>query len=290
VFLDRVYDSVTGAYVPAFVLSRRAIMDPRSFEREIGRWNAEQERFIPQFHAISGIAHYNFDRSTHVQSWDERHAVLERLFGLYPGLGIDITERVTRSRFGVPYNWVVGLDWGVKPMVANIWKIVQPPPGASEIAWCVGEIVIDHTKAGPIPMMEEMDRRKYTPSTTVVIADASDQYASSNYILMRRGLSGVDGTGWQCVKPSKKGGNPRQRDRINAVCAKLKSESRHTTLFIDGRRAPKTAEAFARQRLDDRGRPEHDRYSHFTAAGGYVIVKLWPSGSDAEHLPTMRVA
>ena len=281
VHLPVVDDPVTGVRLPAFVVSARSWMDQRRFEQEIGRFDAATGRFVPQFRSMGGTVYPDFDRSIHCQRWADRRAVMLRMFG--PKAGKDITAEVTRHRVGKPCDAIVGLDWGIRPMCANVWRILQTPPGVPDLLWAIDEITIDDDGT-PTKMGIAMKRSGLAPARTVVVADASDNRASSNYRLLRK-------LGYKVVTPSAEHRkNPVEKDRINAVNSKLLAASNDVTMLIDPDKCRLLARALQRHTYRENGKPEHDGYSHPNASAGYVAVRFFPAAADTEKVISGRHA
>jgi len=271
VFLGAEMSEKHKCYIPLFVRNAEERMDRRLFEQEIGKFDPAAKRFIPQFCALSGTVYPEFEWSTHCRPFADRISVLQTAYGHCRGLGDDITSRICSSRFRIAAKNIIGLDWGIQPMVANVWRILRSPDGVPDILWCIDEIILE-TDGSSKRMSMEMKRRGYPGRTTLVIADASDNQAPSNYRIMRQ-------AGYSVIRPGKDKTNPFELDRVNAVNAKILNKNDDITLYVDADKAPTTARALQRQALDDRGKPARDDHNHRMAAAGYVVVKLYPAAS-----------
>ena len=282
VHLPVAHDPVTGLDLPEFVISARSWMDQRRFEQEIGKLE-ESGRLVPQFRSLTGTVYPDFEWASHCKPWAARKKVLQAAFGIYRGIGADITPEITQRRCKVAADHIVGLDWGIRPMCASVWRVVQSPAGVPDIAWAVDEVTIEDDGT-PTKMGLELQRRGYEPKSTVVVADASDNRAASNYRLLKK-------QGFRVLRPSAQHRrNPLVVDRVNAMNAKILSAANDITLFVDPVACPTLARALQRHTYRENGKLEADEHDHRGAAGGYVIVRFWPAAADVSRLVTGRYA
>ncbi|MEE9366907.1 MAG: terminase family protein [Dehalococcoidales bacterium] len=271
------FTSFANPFIPqgeaSIFASAQKTMDPKLYRQEVlAEWITLGDQVYP-----------HFERTTHCRRYKDRvDVLLKQLASTVLNteerrrIGRDITSTVTRAKFGISASHFVGLDWGVSPMCCNVWKVVDGGPGIADVAWAVDEIYFGDA-GDPTRMALELKRRGYHPNSTIIVADASDAQASSNIRLMKK-------QGFKVVRPQPDSRrNPGVRNRINATNAKMLNASNEVTWYCDPKTAPRTATAYQRQQLKN-GKPAHDEHSHFTSAGDYAIVRIWPAAANTERL------
>ena len=232
--------------------AQEKIAGVRYVRQEIyGEWVSRTGRVYPMF-----------SRALHVLK-ERRRAEL---------LDLVITENVLSERFDDVNNveFVVGVDY---PRTAVVGRIYQD--GRSTGLYICDEINLD-VEATPWTLAHELKRRGYENAVIFDDIGHGDAGSVSEPRIMRsQGFVVVHGTK-----------NPRIKDRINSVCAKLESSDDHVSLQIDPR-CPKLIKAFERQnKCEVTGQPEKGKkgkgYDHALDALGYLVWRMWPIRSLIE--------
>ena len=262
----RHFSSYDNPFIPHDVFhAAKQSMDPKMYQQEVeGLWVTLGDR-----------VYEHFEWSVHARPYKQAKAILRKAFStVMREVGDDITKKVLFQHFRVSADNLIGLDWGTLPFVCNSWKVLRTPDGVPSCLWGVDETVLEGS-SNPHRMAAELKRKGYVPARTVIVADGSDSRASSFFKVMR-------GHGFIIVTPQKESRrNPGVRNRINATNAKMWNANSDITWYIDPKKAPLTARAYQRHQWGDRDKPLHDDNSHYTCAGDYALVRLFPAGTGS---------
>jgi hypothetical protein len=193
----------------------------------------------------------------------------------------DVTRELTGERFGRPYNWVVGTDWGTLCTVSIWLKAFRSPKHGDIEWWAMHEITSgSHTHAGQhAKKLAEWCH----PGDFIVVADPginTKDVDKSDYELARReGLT---------VRPAHH--EPiRIKHRISMLNALLCDASNRRRFFIDcdSKRiptCPRLVQSFLTQQYDERGNPENVRKD-----GLYSDPTHWPAATAYGLFPFERI-
>jgi hypothetical protein len=229
-----------------------------------------RQEVLAEFVTGRGLTYWCFDKGLHAFSYDEDTArkTIQRIFkSIDPRVGRDITEKDMQRRFnrrGIQY--VVGMDFNVKPMCSLIYKIFSTPDGYTDLIWAIDECILDD-KADATQMGIALKRKGYANS--LIIPDASGKRSTG-------GISSITmliDLGFQVTSRET---NPAVEDRVHAVCAKMLNANNEVTFLIDTKCA-KTINAVRKQINGTDGVPDKKSgHDHFTDALGYPIAFLYP--------------
>ena len=262
------FSALDNPFIPQTVYEHAARdMDPRLYRQEV----------LAEWVGLADRVYEFYDAEVHARRWTKRAAVLADLYGIANGSEvatrqIDITEELTRKRFKVSSDVIIGLDFNIKPMVCAVYRVLQGPANVGHVFWLVDEVILDD-KATAERMGKALRDSGYPNS--LIVADASDNRAKH----YRRSLEKL---GHRVVWPARNNRNPHVKDRVASMSAVMRNVEGHVRWFVDPDNAPRIAKAIERHQRDHRGRPDKTSgYDHFCDAAGYPIVKLAPVALDA---------
>lgn len=270
VHLETEFDRVTQHEIPSMVVSARSIMDPRRFSQEVGIWDDNAKRFRPQVYTSVGRVYWPFSRKTHVAEWSKNYAgkYIRRLYSsAHKGVGNDITTQLAAARFRVAKAFVSGVDVEAPPLAAVIGKIYQTPPGMPDLLWVVDEVGVEDEPDGT-RLGQRIQSTGY--SDVGVVPDAAGRHSDGGKSTVRL----LRAVGLHVQGPKR---NPADKDRQNALNAKLRNANDEVTLLID----PKCRHLIAAlqgQRLTPKGDREAemtDKEHHYARALGYLVHYFW---------------
>lgn len=165
---------------------------------------------------------------------------------------------------------LIGMDFNVNPMCATVGQLY------GEELHIVDEIVLENSNT---EAMAQEIRSRYVKwlfkGTIEIFPDAAGNQRQTNatntdhQILRDYGLSvTVDGS------------NPRVRDRVNSVNARILSGEKVRYLFINPL-CVKTTECVENQIYDEQGKPDKkEGFDHMNDALGYLIWHLFPISGE----------
>lgn len=269
IHLDRVYDEYYGREVPEPVVWARREMPLADFEQEIGVYDSTDGRFYPRAAQQTGLVYYQFRRPLHVRAFgDDPESVVRAVCSsIEPTVGEDITYRTSASRWRAEHEWLVGVDFDPAPLAAVAAKVFKTPSGWPDLLWVVHEFAEHNADATALgqQVMGALGGGAAVP-------DAAGRFSGgkrSSVVLLRD--CGLDVRG-----PVK---NPEERNRINAVNAKLQNGSEQVALLIDPQ-CKRTIASLQKQRLGAGGTPTgmSGGEDHFAKALGHLVHYLYPVG------------
>lgn len=193
--------------------------------------------------------------------------------------GADVTEAVTKARFGRPYRWIIGQDFGRLAMASVVLKcFADPRDPEARIWWVMDEVnSFDDTTADAHALAITRARGgRYRAQDCIVIADPHIETKNvhrSDYDLMRNRGFRVERAVVSEVLRKRAG-----ESMINSLLRDANGVVR-VYLAADATGAPyaaKTAQALRCGTFDDRGESENERkdrhdLSHWTAALRYGL-------------------
>ena len=244
-----------------FLEDAKKHMDPRRYAQEV----------LAQFAPQGATVYHQFEKQTHVQPFADAKKVLSKRYGIYAGVGKDITGEVCYQFFREEPEFIIGMDFNVAPMVAVIIKVLKAPSGVNDIWWVIDEVILED-QADATRISIELKKSGYYPA--IIIPDASGSRSeggrSSHRMLRDEGFS---------VYAPKK--NPHIPDRVNAVNLSLLNAAGHVTLFVDPK-CRSLIRALQSQKIGIDGRlPEKDKiHEHRVDALGYPISFMRPAAID----------
>jgi hypothetical protein len=238
------WTSETLTALKAEVDAARRTMDPLIFEQE---YQAKRQSF-------TGMAYYPFRREIHCKA----------------------LEYVNNRTL------VFAFDFNVDPGVAVVLQ--EQHQGAESFTAVVGEVWIPRNSNTPAVCKRLCQDWAHHKGPVVTYGDATGG---------ARGTAKVLGSDWELIDQYlRKGpfesvgsmvdkGNPRERDRINAVNSRLMSAAEDVRLYIDPAKAPHVVDDLEGVRLLEGGSGEIDKKSdssltHLSDALGYYVAKRFP--------------
>jgi len=265
IHLETTFDPVTGVELPAAVLWSRMHSPKERFEQEVGVWDPAAKRFRPKAWKQTGQVYFALDAATHFHGWSVEGAEREiRRFysNASAGVGGDITAERYRS------TALVGVCFDPSPLAAVVARVYRTPAGVPDLVWVVDEL--DQANNDVTALGRALQAKRYGNAT--LIPDAAGRYGEG-------GQSSVDLLVEQRFSVHGPARNAYERDRQNAVNAKLRNGADQVSLWIDQRRCPRLASALRRQLLGANGKEcvLEGGEDHFALALGYLVSYYWPA-------------
>jgi hypothetical protein len=202
------------------------------------------------------------------------------------GRPVDITRTVTHERYGQPYRYVVGVDFGMRVNASVILQCYRMPGDTADVPterqwWVVGEVVTEHKTPDwhARGLLDWFHTRGETAASFVAITGQdsnSTQPDKSDFVMFRN--QGINITRASYSK------RVQVHHRFAMVNALLHAADGKRRLFLDcdeqGRiAAKKTHDSFEGLRLNAMDKPETfgkgtrggEDLTHYTDALGYAL-------------------
>ena len=176
-------------------------------------------------------------------------------------------------------------DFNVAPGVAVVCQETRPDlQTGGTVTQIIGEVYIPNNSNTPAVCRKLVENWSDHKGDVLCYGDATggarstSAVAGSDWELIKEALRPVFGSR---VKFRVDRSNPKERIRVNSMCARLKSADGTVRMLIDPRKAPNTVKDIEGVRVLEGGAGEIDKKSdpkltHLTDALGYYIVKRHP--------------
>lgn len=225
-------------------------------KRDLDELTFNQE-YRASFVTFTGQAYYTFDEAEHLVSCNYdpgRPLIFCFDFNVAPGVAVVCQESATDVRTGEGVTQIIGE--------------VHIPQNSNTPAVC--RRLIEDWSSHPNDVLCYGDATGGARTTSAV--------AGSDWDLIKQELRPVFG---QRLKMRVDRSNPRERIRVNAMCARLKSADGTVRMLIDPAKAPNVVKDLEGVRVLEGGSGEIDKKSdpkltHMSDALGYYIVKRHP--------------
>lgn len=198
------------------------------------------------------------------------------------GSSADITSKVTAAKYGEGYEYVVGVDFGMRTTASVILKCFRPPlawGAPAERQWFVVDEVVTESQTNDWHASELLKRFNGDPTKFICITGQdsnSTQPDRSDFVLFKRRSINIVRASW--------GKRLYAYHRYSMVNALLHAADGHRRLMVDCDvnrkvKAPLTVDSLALLMLGANDRPEtygkgtkggEDR-THYTDALGYAL-------------------
>ena len=242
-----------------FTWTSEEILDKKEIEsarRDLDELTFNQE-YRASFVTFTGRAYYTFDEASHLVSCDYdpgRPLIFCFDFNVSPGVAVVVQEKVPDARSGEGISQVIGE--------------VYIPNNSNTPAVC--RKLIEDWGSHPTDILCYGDATGGARSTSAV--------AGSDWDLIKAELRPVFGSR---VKFRVDRANPRERARVNAMNARLKTADGTIHMLLDPNKAPNVVKDLEGVRVLDGGAGEIDKKSdpkltHLSDALGYYVVKKHP--------------
>lgn len=267
---------------PEEINMRRQQMDPLTFQQE----------YEASFINFAGQAYYQFERDTHVDNLRQRYNPKGTIgfcldFNVDPGTATIVQEIELPSRdIDDP-----GIEVHGRRLFANSSN--ETVTGTAVI----GEVWIPRNSNTPAVCRKLAEDWKDHEGRIEVYGDAtggarttSSETGNSDWDLVKENL--YRDFGAQRVKMMVPDSNPRERERVNAMNSRLKTDSGTIRMMVDGS-CVETIKDFEGVRLLEGGSGEldkkHDRErTHLTDGLGYYVAKRFPIRREQAEVTELR--
>ena len=220
------------------------------------------------FVSEEGLVYFAFDRPRHVKSFDEAKE---------SGEYVDITRNYLHDRLSKtrPYNWVIGVDYGLGRQFAIVYKIVSCPNGKAGL-FAVDEVILERDASVKTLGLELLERG-YWPAA--VCDDASgpkskkDEGAGITLDMLRVERGGKQHQPFDVYHYSS---NKRVQTRVGTVNSLLE----HGRYMVDPK-CSRLCFSYENQELEN-GKPRRSKPGEVSLhdpadAAGYPAVYLLPA-------------
>ena len=242
-----------------FTWTSEEILDKKEIEsarRDLDELTFNQE-YRASFVTFTGRAYYTFDEASHLVTCDYdpgRPLIFCFDFNVSPGVAVVVQEQIPGGRSG---------------------------EGISQV---IGEVYIPNNSNTPAVCRKLIEDWGTHPTDVLCYGDATGG---------ARSTSAVAGSDWDLIKAELRPvfgsrlkfrvdrGNPRERARVNAMNARLKTADGTIHMHLDQSKAPNVVKDLEGVRVLSGGAGEIDKKSdpkltHLSDALGYYVVKKHP--------------